>query len=123
MKKMIILTILLLTSLITMAFGCKNPKIPLFKIDFNGQEFFYKDAAGKEPKTEYKAGERVLLYFDFVATDTNYYFYMDDESFNPGWDGDKHAYIIDFIMPEHDVKLFIDHKNSMRYDPSERIEE
>lgn len=121
MKKVLVLSLILLTSLAAMS--CKHQKVPVFKIDFSGQDMFYQDADGKQAKAEYKAGERVLLYFDFIATDTNYYFYMDDKEFNPGWDSDRRAYVIDFVMPERDVKLRIESKNSMRYDPSERLRE
>lgn len=89
--------------------GCDKAK---YKIDYSGQKDFLNGA-----KDAYKAGEKVEFSFDFIATDTNYYFYLDGEPYNPTYD-DKRGFVISFIMPEHDVKFEIDSKNTMIYDPS-----
>ena len=119
MKKITALLLVILISVATMAICCKNTKAPKYKIDYSGQKFFFTDVNENEAKEEYKAGERVLLFYRFIATDTNYYFYMDGADYNPGWDDKQRAFVIDFIMPEHDVTLQVEQKNTMIYDPSE----
>ena len=61
---------------------------------------------------EYCAGEHVILYYFFVATDTDYRFLLDGEEINPDYETGK-GYIIHFVMPEHDVKLQCISRNSM----------
>ena len=78
-----------------------------YKLDFKGREFGFQNA-----KPSYKAGEQVVLYFDMIATDTNYTFYVDGEVFNPDYDSSK-GYIISFTMPEHDVAVEVESRNTM----------
>ena len=91
-------------------FGC-GKKGPEYKIDFGGDEQFYQGA-----KESYREGEEVTLYYDLIATDTDYKFLLDGESINFGYD-DDHGFIITFTMPAHDVKLECEMKNSMEYVP------
>ena len=69
-------------------------------------------------KTKYHAGETVTVYYSMIATDTDYSFYTDSEdvSLTQKYDG-KHGYVFTFTMPEHDVRLFVDSRNSMEYIP------
>ena len=84
--------------------GCFGKK---YRIDFNGDEGSFANA-----KESYKAGERVTLYYNFIATDTNYSFYIDGERINPDYNRDK-GFIISFIMPEHNVSIIVESRNSM----------
>jgi len=89
-------------------FGCGGKK---FRVDYDGDKDFYKGA-----KDYYKAGEKVEVYYDFIATDTDYTFYLDGEYLNVGYEESK-GFIIRFTMPEHDVKLTCESRNSMVYIP------
>lgn len=90
--------------------GCDSA--PKYKVDFDGQEMLYEGV-----KASYRAGEEVTLYFTFVATDTDYSFYLDGETLNTVDYDDAKGFIIHFTMPEHDVKLVCESKNSMEYVP------
>ncbi|MCR5596089.1 MAG: hypothetical protein K6G12_09585 [Lachnospiraceae bacterium] len=72
----------------------------------------------KPKKTSYAAGETVTVYLSLIATDTDYSFYLDsdDVKLSQSYE-DKHGYVLSFTMPEHDVTLHYDAKNSMVYDP------
>lgn len=87
-----------------------------YKVDYNGDMQWFIGA-----KESYKAGEKVTLYFDMIATDTNYYFYIDDEEIYPSYESGK-GYKISFAMPEHDVSVRVKAVNSMRYIPEEKKE-
>ena len=67
-------------------------------------------------KPAYPAGASVLIYFDLIATDTDYRFFLDGEPLNFDFDDSK-GFIISFIMPAHAVKLECERRNSMMYDP------
>ena len=70
----------------------------------------------KNAKDEYAAGEQVELYYDLIATDTDYSFTLNDAPVNYQYDEDK-GFIIRFTMPENDVTLKCISKNSMVYEP------
>ena len=89
-------------------FGCGTKK---YRVDYDGDREYYEGA-----KDEYEAGEKVVLYYDLIATDTDYAFYLDDERINFGYSDDK-GFIIEFTMPERDVKLRCETRNSMEYIP------
>ena len=78
-----------------------------YKLNFDGDEFAYKNV-----KPGYREGENVTVYFDMIATDTNYSFFVDDEPINPGYETSL-GYIISFKMPAHDVKIKCISQNSM----------
>ena len=80
---------------------------PKYKIDFHGAEGDFRGV-----KKSYAAGERVTVYYPFIATDTDYLFFIDAESVNYQYD-DKRGFVISFIMPDHDVSLTYTHRNSM----------
>lgn len=87
--------------------GFTNKENSAYKIDYCGQETCYTAA-----KDKYIAGEKVVLYYTLIATDTNYHFYLNNEEINPDYEEGK-GYIISFIMPPHDVKLECKSKNTM----------
>ena len=78
-----------------------------YSVDYGGCEFFYKNA-----KKKYKAGEKVTVYYDLIATDTSYTFYLDGEELNVGY-SDKNGFEISFVMPAKDVKLTVTMRNTM----------
>ena len=78
-----------------------------YRVDYNGQKNFLKGA-----KDLYKPGEEVRVCYNFIATDTNYYFYVDGKPFSPDFNAGE-GYVISFAMPEHDVSIKIESKNSM----------
>ncbi|MBQ9664251.1 MAG: hypothetical protein IJV40_13980 [Oscillospiraceae bacterium] len=81
-----------------------------YKLSFDGYGF-------ESGKTEYAAGESVTVYYDFIATDTDYRFFIDDDiSMEQRYD-DKHGYVFTFRMPEHDATLHVESHNSMLYVP------
>ena len=88
-----------------MLFGCGNK---MYKIDYCGEQGCYEDA-----KDSYKEGKKVTLRYGLIATDTNYYFYLDDEPVDYKYEDG--AYVISFIMPGHDVKLECRTSNLMAY--------
>ena len=87
-----------------------------YRVNYNDDIQWFTDA-----KEAYNAGEEVTFYFNMVATDTNYYFYLDEEQIYPSYETDK-GYKISFTMPEHDVSVRVDAINSMRYMPENRKE-
>ena len=84
-----------------------------YHVDYCGKKSWYKGA-----KDTYPAGARVRLIYDGVATDTEYRFFLDDESLVWEFDGD-HSLILTFTMPDHDVVLRCEQRNTMEYDPGE----
>lgn len=82
-----------------------------YKVDYCGTKDLYQNA-----KDYYKAGKKVRLYFPYIATDTDYSFYLDNEPIRYTYDNKK-GFIIEFIMPPHNVKLNCNNHNSMEYIP------
>lgn len=102
---LLILTVLLLLGSFPFFFsGCKAQK---YTVDYCGSKGCYSNA-----KDSYKAGTKVTLYFELIATDTDYSFTLDGEPVDWSYD-EKKGFVIEFIMPEHDVKLECHTKNSM----------
>ena len=90
-------------------FGCGKPK---YKLRFDGYGF-------QSSKTAYAAGEKVTVYFELIATDTDYRFWLDDESVKLNQDySERRGYVFTFLMPEHDLTLHVSSRNSMEYIPS-----
>ena len=87
--------------------GCGKQK---YKLIFDGHGFESK-------KTEYAAGEKVTVYYDEFATDTDYHFYIDDDVKMEESSENIHAYIFTFTMPDHDVTLHMESRNSMEHIP------
>ncbi len=78
-----------------------------YKVDYCGQKMAYPNA-----KDEYRAVEKVTLYFDMIATDTNYSFILDGAELMRDYDREK-GFVLSFTMPDHDVKLHCLSRNSM----------
>ena len=89
--------------------GCFGKK---YNIDYCGQKSSFDGA-----KDSCRAGERVELRFSHIATDTDYYFYVDGQRVNPDYDSNRRCYVISFTMPERDVTVKYSSKNSMVYEP------
>ena len=109
---LIILSIILTCGIIFTLTACttktnKDKDNNYYLVDYCGQKGCYTNA-----KDKYKAGSKVTLYYDLIATDTDYKFTLDGESVN--WtSNEKGLFTIEFIMPDHDVKLECHTKNSM----------
>lgn len=63
-------------------------------------------------KRSYAEGAEVKIYFPYVATDTDYRFYIDGEPIRHEYSDEK-GFIISFTMPAHDVELTYTSSNSM----------
>lgn len=110
-KTLLTLTALLLLGSLPFFFsGCKTQK---YSVDYCGSKDCYSNA-----KDSYKAGTKVTLYYELIATDTDYSFTLDGEPVDWTYD-ERKGFVIEFTMPEHDVKLECHTKNSMLPDYSE----
>lgn len=78
-----------------------------YKVDYCGKKFEYRNA-----RDEYRAGEKVTLYYWMIATDTDYSFSLDGAELSRDYDTKK-GFILSFIMPDHDVVLHCFERNSM----------
>ena len=79
----------------------------MYEVDYLGCKDDFKKA-----KDSYEEGKKVTLYYDIIATDTDYTFYLDDEVLDVDY-SDSKGYIITFIMPDHDVTLRVESRNTM----------
>lgn len=106
-----ILSILLIGGILLMCLSaCGATK---YNVDYGGKKSLFENA-----RDSYRAGAKVKLYYGIIATDTDYSFYVDGKRFNAGYDESK-GYIIEFIMPEHDITVSVESRNSMEYIPEE----
>ena len=87
--------------------GCGKTK---YNLSFDGYGF-------KSDKTSYSEGETVTVYYDMIATDTDYNFYTDSDDVKLKQDYGSNGYVFTFNMPAHDVKISVKTKNSMTADP------
>ena len=124
MKKLFTLLLIFL-SLPLMAIDSKKnhpSQPPMFTVDFDGNNFMYRDPRTNEPPAEiYAYGELVIFRLEIWATDTRYTFFLDDKEINDSYD-EKYGYCFKFMMPDHDVKFTYTTQNTMIYDPSEKVE-
>ena len=95
--------------------GCSGSK--KYQVDYCGVKGLYNNA-----KDSYRAGTAVTLYFDMIATDTDYSFYLDGEPVQFTYD-QKKGFIITFTMPEHDVKLDFNAVESMLPRPDDNSDD
>ena len=107
-KHFLFIMFIMIGVLIMLSFSaCGTQK---YKVHFDGYGF-------ESRKTEYAEGEKVTVYYDLIATDTDYHFYIDDDvEMSQNYD-DKHGYVFTFKMPDHDVTLHEESRNSMVYVP------
>ena len=68
-------------------------------------------------KTEYEEGEEVEVTYPLLASDTDYRFHIDVERFKQDYDPKK-GIILNFVMPDHDVKVSVTSRNTMMRDPN-----
>ena len=110
MTKMIVIAIVVILLVSTLVFltSCKAER---YKVICTEGLFI-------NVKSSYKAGQSVRVYFPMVATDTDYIFYLDGERISSSGYSDLKGYTIEFIMPDHDVELTYESKNSMEYTPA-----
>ena len=67
-------------------------------------------------KTEYEPGEPVKVIFPFIATDTSYRFHVNADDKKEEY---KNGVIeITFTMPDHDVEVDVNSKNTMEPEPN-----
>lgn len=76
------------------------------------------DGDFESEKTMYAPGEEVTVRYDIIASDTDYRFYSDDVDFKQSYDG---GYVFTFIMPDHDVTLKVESRNTMEYYPDAHV--
>ncbi len=86
--------------------GCGKAAGPKYKVDYDGDKDMYQQA-----KDEYAAGEKVELIYYMIATDTDYTFYLDGEYFKPDYENE--AFVLRFEMPDHDIKITCESRNTM----------
>ena len=103
MKQLFIVLILLCGLLLTVLTGCGGEK---YRVEYDSKDLY------SNARDYYRAGTKVKLYFDLIATDTDYKFLLDGEYIPFTYD-EKKGFVIEFIMPEHDVTLECEPRNSM----------
>lgn len=77
-----------------------------YKVDYHGQMNRFDGA-----KESYVEGTEVELSYSLIATDTDYYFYVDGQKVSAEWNAKK-GYIIRFTMPTHNIEVYCVEKNS-----------
>ncbi|MCR4647453.1 MAG: hypothetical protein K5776_00075 [Lachnospiraceae bacterium] len=89
----------------------------------SGYKIEFDDSGFESKKMKYAEGETVTITYPFMATDTNYNFYLDceDVELKQEYDYQK-GMVLTFVMPAHDVKIFEDHYNSMEIDPNANMQ-
>jgi len=94
----------------------------LFLIPLSGCLFqtyrVYLNGDFESRRTRYFPGEKVTVYYDLIATDTDYSFSIDDDVELKQDYSEARGYILTFTMPAHDVRLTVESYNSMMYLPS-----
>ncbi len=78
-------------------------------------ELHLDDFGFKSAKKKYAAGKKVTVYYDLIATDTDYRFYSDDVELKQGYESGQ-GYVFTFTMPEHDVTIHVESRNTMVYE-------
>jgi len=107
MNRTVIAIVFLLAVVLPLVFGACVPK--RYGVIYEGGKFGFTNA-----KDYYRAGRKVELYYDLIATDTDYSFYVDGEPANVSY-ADNKGYVISFTMPAHDVTVRVDWRNSMEW--------
>ena len=103
----------------TVSTGCaqqKNmgkPEPPVHNINYaDGRDFCFASENEQPAPKQAREGEKVRIYFPMVATDTDYRFYIDGVQTSPDYSHET-GYIIEFVMPDHDVVISHTARNSM----------
>ena len=109
---------LLVMVLVMSLIGCGKTPEPDEDEDDEEKYELILDPGFEADETFYAEGEKVKVYYNIIATDTDYRFYTDSDDVDLSIDySDKKGYIIKFRMPDHDVELHLDSYNTM--DPIE----
>lgn len=89
-----------------------------YHVDYDGMKSAFDGA-----RDSYRAGAKVSIAYKYVATDTNYYFYLDGEEIQPEYDSNR-RFVLEFEMPSHDATVTVraintmtEHPTESRYDP------
>lgn len=112
LKENVLLIAAITVLVLGVAFYLTACAVKTYNVDYCGEKNLFIGA-----KDSYRAGAKVKLYYNLIATDTDYSFYLDGESINADYD-DKKGFVICFTMPEHDVKLECKAVNSMVRNPN-----
>ena len=99
--------VILLGVLMMGLFGCAKK----YKVDYNGHKAAFPGA-----KDSYRAGEKVRLVYDIIATDTDYSFHVEGAEYRIDY-SDGEGYVVTFTMPNHDVSVQVESRNSMVWEP------
>ena len=86
--------------------GCLPEENRVHTVSFDGH-----DDAYEYEDTLYKAGQKVVVYFTAIGTDTDYTFFMNGKKIDPEYE--EKGYRIEFDMPANDVVLSYEANNSM----------
>lgn len=112
MKTKISFTIIfLMITLVSIMFGLSGCGKEKHSVNFESE---WEKECFDGLKDSYEEGTKVKLYYgnEFIGTDTDYSFYLDDERLNVDYSSSK-GYIISFKMPDHDVTLKVNKSGSM----------
>ena len=93
-----------------------NPAVEkqMYQITFGNGNWALTDGQTGKPSTGwYAVGERVVLWYELVATDTNYYFYIDGQEIHPSGYTPQTGFIFEFMMPDHDIHFEWEERNTM----------
>ena len=83
-----------------------------YRIEYDSKDMY------NGAKDSYTAGQKVTLYFPYVATDTSYSFYLNGKAIDKTY-SDFSGYKLEFVMPPYDAKLECVTRNDMMYNPPE----
>lgn len=104
---MIIIVVVVVGLLIFMNRG------PRYNVHYDN--VFYKNA-----KDSYRVGQKVSIYYNLIATDTDYRFNVEGADYEISYN-DRKGYVIEFVMPANDVYVSMSSKNSMIYEGPIRL--
>ena len=93
--------------------GCGRTR---YQLNFDGYGFESK-------RTSYAQGDEVSVYYGMIATDTDYNFSIDEDVSMEQTFDNQHGYVFTFTMPDHDVTMHVESRNSMEYDPGVHLTE
>ena len=93
--------------LLTAMTGCTGEK---YRVEYDSKGLY------TNARDYYRAGTKVKLYFEMIATDTDYSFTLNGE-YLPYTYNEKKGFVIEFVMPDHDVTLKCNSRNSIVYQP------
>ncbi|MBP5553951.1 MAG: hypothetical protein J6X94_03665 [Lachnospiraceae bacterium] len=95
--------------------------------DEHDDEILYQlivDEGFETDEVSYSVGDKVNVYYNIIASDTDYSFYADSEDveLDVTYDEEK-GYVITFKMPAHDVSLYVNTVNSIEYNEPNGFDE